>query len=371
MHLRRSLILFAALGGAMAGPGCRALDGLGGFQFDLTSPDGGGGGTGGAEAGSDAGPRDAGGSDAGPRDAGRDGEGGGGTGGGGEGGGADADADAACAPTGYDCEVDPPPGWSGPIAIYEGAPGTVPSCPAEYPSVVAAGGSGLSAPSATCSACTCGAPAVTCSAAPLEIYQGSNCPSPPTQTLMLAGGACTPVSGMTYHCVQLAPQASVGTCTPAGGVPDLPPPVWATSGIACGSQATPLSCAGGTWCTPAPPAPFEARSCVWASGAQTCPAAFPQQHVWETDDDERSCTPCACGAPGPATCAVTTALYSDPACGSHVADITMVGTCVHESGIGSVQATTSPSGSPTCAAGGGQPTGSVVTTPAVTVCCPG
>jgi hypothetical protein len=381
MRTRTWIVLCAALGGTMAGAGCRAIDGLGGLRFDPTSTSGGeaaGGGVAGA-GGAGGSPMDAGGAGGSPMDAGgaggspMDAGGAGGSpmdAGGMDAGGMDA-GDAACAPTGYDCEAAPPAGWTGPVAFYEGAPGTVPGCPAGYPSVAATGTSGISAPPGTCSACTCGAPTVTCSAAPLELYSGSSCSGTPDQTSMLVGGACATVSGSDSRFAQEAPQATVGACAPAGGVPDLPVPTWATAGVACGTTATPISCGDGTWCAPAPAAPFAPRWCVWASGAQTCPAGFPQPYAWETADDERGCTPCACGAPGSATCAVTTALYSDGACKSQVADIGTVGQCVHQWGVASAQATTTPSGSPICSAGGGSPTGSVVTTPAVTICCPG
>ena len=369
MHLRRSLVLCAALGAPIAGAGCRAIDGLGGLRFDRTSATGSGGaGSGGSGSHADAGSPDAGGAGAGGANAGGAGAGGAGAGGADAG---DGGGGGACAPTGYDCEAPPPPGWAGPVAFYEGAPGTVPACPAEYPSVAATGTSGVSAPPATCGACTCGAPAVTCSAAPLDLYASSSCPSPAAQTLMLVGGACTPVPGMDTHFVQEAPAAAVGACAPAGGTPDAGPLAWTTEGAACGPPAAPVSCADGTLCAPAPAAPFAPRWCVWAAGAQACPPAFPEGYVWETGDDQRGCTPCVCGASGPATCTVTTALYNDGACNDPIGSIGTVGQCVYKQGVHSALATTSPSGSPGCPAGGGSPTGAVVTTPAVTICCPG
>ncbi len=375
MRTRATLLLFAAVAAGATGAGCRAVDGLGGLHFVATSASGGGGAgsggaasggaaSGGAASGGAGGHPDAGGADGGPSDAGS----GGADAGGGGAGGAGGAGGGPCAPVGYDCEPPPPEGWSGPVALYEGAPGTVPACPAAYPSAAANGEAGISAPPAACSACTCGAPAVTCGATKLDLYGWTSCSSS-MQSVMLTAGTCASVSGS--HFEQEAPQASAGACAPAGGTPSAGPPVWATAGAVCGAAAAPVSCADGSLCAPAPAAPFAPRWCIWTAGAASCPAGFPDQHVWETDDDQRGCTPCTCGAPGPASCTVTTTLYGDDSCGSSVGTLTTVGQCVVKSSARSAQATTSPSGTPTCSAGGGNPTGSVVTTPSVTICCPG
>jgi len=353
-------ILCAALGGALAVTGCGLIEGLGGLQFDLPQPDGGAGGGSGAGGGAPDAGRDAATVDAAPDatpDATPDAA-------------TDATPDAAACPVaGDDCGAPPPAGWSGPIAFYEGAPGTTPPCPGEYPVVVAQGRAGLSAPPATCSACSCGAPSVTCGMEPLVLYSEWNCPAPPDATLMLASATCTPLKGTSDHFVQTAPTANVSACTPAGGLPSLPPPAWTMSGIACGLSDQATACADGSVCAPLPPAPFDARWCIWQAGAPACPAGFPTQHVWEMAADGRGCTPCTCGSPSAATCSVTTQFYSDSACQTSIDSLSLIGACTHEASVRSVSATTTPAGSPSCSTGGGNPEGSVTAAPAMTICC--
>ncbi len=361
MHARIHVILCAAL----AAGGCGLIDGLGSLQFDLP-PDGGGGagagGGGGAGAGGGGGAPDAGARDGAARDAAPDAV-------------PDAAPDAApCAPAGYVCAAAAPSGWEGPVAFYEGATGTVPSsCPVAYPVVAAQGQAGLGAQPATCGACSCTTPTVTCGPEPLSLYSGSGCWGSPDETLTPAQATCTPLQGaqtMADHFQQTAPPPSVSTCTPSGGAPDLPPPVWTTSGVVCGIDGQPTTCADGSVCAPAPVAPFEARWCIWQAGAQSCPAGFPKQHTWEQVDDGRGCAPCTCGSAVGAKCAATTAFYGDPQCQSPLSQTAALGTCVHQDSVEAVVATTSPSGTPSCPTGGGGPTGSAVAVPVTTICCP-
>src|SRR6202044_1468372 len=51
------------------------------------------------------------------------------------------------------CGGGGPEGGQGPVAIYEGAPGPLPACTSDYPSVAAQGGFGIDAANATCGAC--------------------------------------------------------------------------------------------------------------------------------------------------------------------------------------------------------------------------
>src|SRR5262249_18718942 len=125
-------ILGAALGLMGAYAGCTAIEALDGLQFDR----GAGGGSGGGDAdadfadANDADANDADANDADANDADAN----------------DADAnDASCAPAGYACGAPPPSGWAGPIAVYEGPPGTAPVCPNDYPTPALDGGTGLDA----------------------------------------------------------------------------------------------------------------------------------------------------------------------------------------------------------------------------------
>jgi hypothetical protein len=349
MHTRLGTILGATLGLTGAYAGCTALENLDGLQFDVVADGGSGGGSGSSSSSSS-------------------GSGSGSSSGSGSDGGDASAQDASCAPAGYTCGAPPPPGWMGPIAVYEGTPGMAPLCPTDYPTQALDGGTGLNADPATCSACTCSTPAVTCGPVQLAAYTQSSCMGTATQTVMLAAGACTNVSGFNF--AETAPQASVGACQPSGGIPSLLPPMWASEGIACASSGQGTTCADGSLCVPAPPAPFEARWCVWRSGSQSCPPGFPQSHVWETAVDTRGCTPCACGSPTSATCSAKTTLYSDVSCQKSVGNLSNQGQCSSPWNTPqTASATATPTGSPSCPASGGAPTGTVTASVVATICC--
>jgi hypothetical protein len=65
-----------------------------------------------------------------------------------------------------------------------------------------------------------------------------------------------------------------------------------------------------------------------------------------------------------------TVLYTDTSCQNNTASLPDGGECIQVSGVQSAMTMTSPSGSPSCLADGGQATGSVVATPGATICCP-
>jgi hypothetical protein len=341
MRARRWARACAALAAILVYAGCRAIDGLGSLSFD-----GGDAGAAGAAGAGDAPDADAPDADAG--DAGG----------------------ASCPPANEDCEAPPPQGWSGPIAIYEGAPDQAPACPTDYPTPVLDGGITLaSPPAATCTVCQCSVPAVTCDPDKLSTYSQYMCGGAPDVTLMLTSGTCTSLPGMSDHFYEYGAQASAGACTPSGGVPDGPPPAWATVGVGCGVTGPLVTCADGAQCAPLPASPFAARWCIWATGANTCPAAFPQAHAWKAAQDGRGCDPCSCGSPTAATCTATTELYEDTMCLKSLV-AAMPGQCTSLGIANAVTATLSPSGSASCAASGGSATGAVAVVPQVTVCCP-
>jgi len=279
----------------------------------------------------------------------------------------------SCALAGDDCNAPPPPGWAGPVALYEGAPGTLPSCPDVYSTPVAQGKRGATAPPAQCGACACGPAAVTCSPGSLDVFWKSSCHGGST-TVDLPGGMCTGVPGMTgmVYSYGVAAPSVTGGCAPSGGVPSLPATAWTTAGIACAPAGPPVTCAEGSVCSPPPPAPFEPRWCVWQAGAHACPAAFPVPHLWETADDQRGCSPCACDPPS-TTCAVTTTLFSSQAAcpaGSPAATLSGPGQCIDATDVQWAHAGVQLCGPSSCKASGGVPVGQVTPATATTICCP-
>ena len=62
-------------------------------------------------------------------------------------------ADPDCKGAGYQCSPNPPAGWSGPFAFYDGP--SAPACPSSFSNEFANGGIGFLGPPAACSKCTC------------------------------------------------------------------------------------------------------------------------------------------------------------------------------------------------------------------------
>jgi hypothetical protein len=108
---------------------------------------------------------------------------------------------------------------------------------------------------------------------------------------------------------------TAGSCTPAP-TQTLPPVQYAGEGEICNATSTSsAACANGGVCAPAAKGSFDL--CIVASGAQACPAGFPNAHQVSTGvTDSRACTACTCGTD---TASCTNALHSiftEAGCGS-------------------------------------------------------
>ena len=84
--------------------------------------------------------------------------------------------------------------------------------------------------------------------------------------------------------------------------------------------------------------------------------------------DDRGCTPCTCGAPKLPSCAATTKLFSDIACGVKIATLPNDNACV-TSLPASAMVSLSENGSAECLPTGGAPTGAVAPITEATICC--
>jgi hypothetical protein len=84
--------------------------------------------------------------------------------------------------------------------------------------------------------------------------------------------------------------------------------------------------------------------------------------------DDRGCTPCACGAPTPPSCAATTALFSDLDCGAQTANLPNNDSCVTTQPAAAIVAITG-GGSAACLPEGGLPTGAAAPASQATICC--
>jgi hypothetical protein len=335
-----TLLRAAALAGGLALTGCRALQDLGGLSFDGAG--GGGGGAIGAEDCTDGEDND--------------------------GDGLVDCADPSCTAAGYACVAAPPSGWSGPIALYEGSfTEPVPTCPALYPELDYQGDTGPDAQPATCEECACAAAEITCTVE-LTFFKNGNCKGSTTKSDPLTAGGCVKLDAGASSLSLSKPTSTVQPCTPSGGAATIPALQRTTSGIACGASRRTGGCSTGEICAPRPQAPFHEARCISRDAAKSCPASYPVQHHLEQIKDDRGCSPCACGAPALPSCAATTTLFSDDACGVQSTSSLNDGSCVTSMPASATAAVTG-SGTADCAPQGSTPTGSVTIASQATICC--
>ena len=287
-----------------------------------------------------------------------------------------------------------PAGWTGPWALYEGPQAiAAPSCAGVYGSTSFEGSAGLSAPVASCTACSCGPQTGAKCGAHLSYYTnacGSTLGGCGAEDYGLLAGACeglgTGNGGCTGKDVQSfqadGVESQPGTCAPSTATPNGAAPSWQTSGVACGPSA-PFEqgwCAAGQVCAFAPSSPFD-KLCVEATGAQSCPSGTPftTPHLYYTAfDDARGCGACTCSNPtvscspsGTVTFWTAFNCTGTPTGTNTLNDVNGSGcqTLPSMSYYSTYQPTSFVLGS--CSPGGGAPTGSVTTSAstAVTFCC--
>jgi hypothetical protein len=336
-----TLVRTAALGAVVVLTGCRAIQGLGGLTFDVV--DGGDG---------------------------RDGGGSGGGGGGAAGvedctNGQDDDgdtlidcADPDCGAVGYACVAAPPSGWTGPVALHE-APfaDAVPACAGRYPDVEYQGDTGPAAPAATCDECACAAAEITCSVV-VGLFSNGSCKGGGTKSSPLVPGTCMKLDASASSLRLEMPTSTIMDCAPSGGKASVPALVRSTRGVVCGAMPRSGGCQTDEICAPLPAAPFQAARCISTKGATSCPSSYPDPHHLETVSDDRGCSPCACGAPAPASCAATTTLFGDDACSAQIASLPNDDSCVTSMPSSAIAAIVG-GGTASCQPSGGTPTGAV------------
>lgn len=284
--------------------------------------------------------------------------------------------------------VGVPGGWTGPIAVWTGAPVDAPACSGEYSTVAFSGNSGIVAPDAECPACSCDADALSCGDAELYFYEEAMCPDP-----VSSQGAEASYAGDTRFltseidvCFGLDPLTSDqaagarftvagGTCSPvATGSAQAEDYSWQTAMVACSPEDDlPRTCGGGLSCAPLEPSPFAAL-CIARTGLHDCPSAYPGRSLYYRDaDDTRSCSACECGV---AECDGSFELYADVECNTTPTEVAgLVDNCSlfapgPNQGGGFTTGGIYRGGSVECVASGGESTGRVTATDPVTVCCP-
>lgn len=324
---------------------------------------------------------------------------GGAKGGGGSTGGATATGGApsvqvcngTCGNTGcenYTCIAAAPSGWIGPFQLFDGPPAQAPMCAAPTTNVVFTGNRSPNQTPASCGACQCGTPSgLSCSLPGSYAYSGAACGN----AVQGSAGFDTraPCVGTGFGKAQSVwngdpnvigtPHFNASwTCKASGGTPSLGPITWAAVGIGCAQPFPKVSgCASTETCAPIPSSPYQSRLCISSSGDIACPAAtYVKKTLYYTGaTDGRTCTACACSSAATVSCSGTVAFYDDPNCATSpvftsstfVSDFTCHAVTFTNSSLIDV----SYSGTPSCGvpSTAGQPSGSIVPTNPVTVCC--
>lgn len=253
----------------------------------------------------------------------------------------------------------------------------------------------LTAPDATCGACSCDAPSGSCELPATVTANAASCAlnsatTPHTTFDPVTGwsGSCDDSDSIAsgklcsgVQCVQsvtIAPLAvNESGCAPVTQpVPKGSPSTWATFARACTGTPRGACASPAEMCSPVAPPGF--RACVFTRGDLDCPSFSPyrDKHVfYEGLDDTRGCTPCTCGAPAGSTCSSLLSIYTDAACSALLDAITITSSTpqCHDlppgSALGSKSAGPATYTPGACVPSGGEPVGAATPSQPVTFCC--
>lgn len=274
-----------------------------------------------------------------------------------------------------------PEGWSGPVATQTSDPGEkAPPCPRGFPTNAVEGFDDFVAPPAECG-CECGAPqGILCNQiGTLRSYGTAEaCDGPVVDTTNLTNGVCTGVSVPSSGFVRLEPVEvlNIGSCQASSTV-ELPEPSFDTRVTGCEAEVqTGFSCdsAQAMGCLPKEAvAPATSRMCIWQEGEHECPedtAYIDDWIVYNDFEDDRDCTDCSCDDPVGVCDNASVTLYSSNNCLLGLTGIaTGEGFCT-EIATNSITGRFL-AGSPTafCQEADVEPTGEVVQSEPITLCC--
>jgi hypothetical protein len=313
-------------------------------------------------------------------------------------------ADPDCT-TLFACVPGTPAGWTGPVALFEGAE-DAPQCGESggFPVQKQAAHSGLVEGTSTCPTCTCNASASSCTAN-LVFFESATCSAGgcwgngvgcPGSALEAENGICEPLGfcqsngGNTKASGVIATAITAkGGCTSGStGAADIPTPTWNNNVRACGDAPTGQGCGGGNVCAPKPAAPFGTSACIYKTGDTACPSPYSTKKlVHQNVQDTRSCTPCGCGPLTGATCSAgTLTIYTGDFCSQNPQPLA-VSSCetmtvdptpsAPQAQCGNLPADTRSAmltgstltGTPDCAETGGVISGAATAIDPITFCC--
>jgi hypothetical protein len=261
----------------------------------------------------------------------------------------------------YGCAAHVPEDWNGPVALYMGTE-PPPDCSTSggFPDFVSDGGL-LDTPAQTCPACSCDPAGVSCLPS-VQTFGGPGCAG---LLLDQFGNTCVNFDApSTQVSFKLFTNPPSGGCAPISDAPTIPPPTVTEKARVC---RRPLGAkdGGGCFadaCVPKPEAPF--TLCIYRNDPAPCPAGYETQQTIVTKfEDQRGCAPCACAT----DCTATAVGYDFCGAATPLGSASVNDQCVDLS-AGQNSLGMQMTGAPTCAASGGEPTGSVVLT-TLTLCC--
>jgi hypothetical protein len=363
--VKRYTLAIVCLSGWVVGPACQAIVGIEDRVEAPPDTDDGGGVTDGpapvTEGGSDAG-LDADGSCIGP----------------------DCTAPDATPKVGCEtgCLPPAPAGWTGPVALYDGAESGKPADCTDagaYTANKVETYFNLTAPAATCD---CGTPKITgrkCTAG-ASSYTDPSCTMNGLKIANLTTelAACGVTSGDMGSFYRVSAGTLVpGTCTFPNATTTKPTKTYEKVQVACGQSQTTACATKPSECvtTPAPTAPFT-RMCIHKDGDELCPSKdYPSRIVsFKSVDDQRACVACTATPTGGACGTKWGNQSSASSCADPLiaapTDKTAATGCYSYGGSGVIIdiRPMAPSAG-TCTPQGGTPTGQAKLIDPVTFCC--
>jgi len=297
--------------------------------------------------------------------------------------------DGTCAP------LPPAGGWEGPFLFSLSPEGMEPPCPAQAPVVAYQGHDGLLDSPTSCGTCACSTPSGAC-APPLTLTASSTpCGDTSGMTASFNGpavwdGACT-----AQGCISPAPSCSQAlsvrsltaaplvlteeACTPSIVIAqDVSMAHWTNAALACRGMPTEgFGCSDpGQTCVPVA-VPPEFSLCIYHEGDVACPSSYTDKHVvYAGVDDQRTCSACACGAPGGGACTAALSVFKDGVCSVALLSAPIssaIPSCfdLAPAGLplGSKTVTALAYQAGNCMPSGGEPSGALLAADASTFCC--
>lgn len=265
-----------------------------------------------------------------------------------------------------------PEGWNGPILAYEVPSGEAdPGCGGVFGTEVARHGADPNAPAAVCG-CECGVPiGSSCTTPSLRYHLNSNGCDVNVGAYIALQPGCNNITDLDPATFRLGePVFTGGICLPVPTT-ELPPAEFASDVVFCSAELDSIGCMPEASCVPNVESPI----CVWAEGEQECPADFPvSQTLYTAFEDTRACGACECGDAEGACEMNDVYLYPDSdqcvVAFEPVGSVEPGGCTEYDDDTQSIHFDP-PVPVSACAPSLGAPTGEVVPTGAVTMCCAG